>query len=241
MIHIPELNVAVVLSGTQKFPERSVETIRFLESLYNVKTFCHCWENTKQLTQYNSAIRHYEYEDNPAEPHLKKYRNITYKLEKIDDHMSYFNDLWSQVKNGHVRNNSSYFSMYYSMKQADIMRRNYEIQNNMKFDCVVRMRFDSLMKGKFKLTSCNLRHINVPIDYQYAFEKPEGSKPRGINDQFAFGPSDHMTQYFNCFDNIISICNSGTYFCSHAILGQHLLNCKVPVDRPNVTVNIYNW
>jgi hypothetical protein len=241
MLHIPDFKVAVVLSGTQKFPDRSLETISFLEKYYHVRTFCHCWENTSKLTQYNSAIRFYEYHDNPAEPHLKKYNNIIYKLEEIDHHIDHFNELWSKVKNGHVRSNSSYFSMYYSMKQADILRRDYESKNKMKFDCVIRMRFDSLIKEKFKLNSCNLDHINVPIDYQYAFEKPEGSKPRGINDQFAFGPSNLMTLFFNCFDHIIDICNSGTYFCSHAILGQHLLNCKVPVDRPNVTINIYNW
>jgi hypothetical protein len=240
MLKIPKLKVAVVLSGTQKFPERSVETINFFDSIYNVKTFCHCWENTKQLNEYNSASVYYEYKDNPAEPHFAKYKNIIYKIEKLDDYIKYFDDLWLKVTNRHSCKNSSYFSMYYSMKQADILRREYEIQNNIKFDCVVRMRFDSIIYKKFKFTSFNLNNINIPIDYQYAFEKPEANKPRGINDQFAFGRSEHMKQYFDCFDNIIQICNSGTYFCPHAILGQHLLNSKIPVDRPNITVNIHN-
>ncbi len=239
MIHFKKLRIAFDVSGIQRFPHKSLNTIRNFETYCEAYTFIHTWENSDFLKNYCYSNVEYNLEE-PTESFVKRYPNVEYKIE-LNEYRKiapYFDELFNKIKDPNWRKNSSHFSMFYSMKQADLLRRNFEQKYKIKFDCVFRMRFDSDMKTPFNPRSYNLNKLNVPMDYQYAYEKPIPGKQRGINDQFAWGPSDLMTYYCDVFDHIIPICNSGTIFCPHSILGKHLLNRNLSVDRPTITINI---
>ena len=237
MIHFKKLRIAIGISGIQRFSNKSLETIRNFQRFCDVYTFAHTWEHSDFLKKYCYSNVKFNL-DETAESILNKYPNVFYKVEKNERLTPHFDKLFYQVKDRNWRKNSSHISMFYSMKQADLLRRNFEQKYKIKFDCVFRMRFDSDMKTPFNPRSYNLKKLNVPMDYQYAYEKPIPGKQRGINDQFAWGPSDLMTYYCDVFDHIIPICNSGTIFCPHSILGKHLLNRNLSVDRPTITINI---
>lgn len=241
MINFKKPKTAFCISGIQKFSEKSLNTIKKFENFFEPYTFAHTWENTDFIKEYCYSNVKYDTLES-AESVIQRYPNVFYKIERNEYRKiaPYFDELFSKIKNQNWRKNSSHFSMFYSVKQADLLRRSFEESHKIKFDCVFRMRFDSDMKTPFNPRSYNLNKLNVPMDYQYAYEKPIPGKQRGINDQFAWGPSDLMTYYCNVFDNIINICNSGTLFCPHAILARHLLNRNLSVDRPTVTININN-
>ncbi len=235
-----KLKIAIILSGMQKLPERSLKSIQEIEKKYNVCVFCHCWENDPKINDYCFGSRNYPFPENKAEIFLKKYKNISYEVSDNNFYKNYFDNLWQQVKNKNGAKNSSFFSQFFSMSKANKLKIEHE-KNNTKFDIVIKMRFDLLIKKYIKFEEYDLSKINIPYDDSYAFEKPEKGKPRGVNDQFAFGPPDLMNCYFNVFDSIVDICNKGSAFCPHAILGQYLLDNKVPVLRPtNIIYNIHN-
>jgi hypothetical protein len=240
LIRRKKLKIAIVLSGMQRLPERSFKSIQEIEKNHNVHVFCHCWENDPRINNYCFGSKNHPFPENKAEDFLKKYKNILYEVSDNIFFKSNFDNLWCQIKNKNGSHNSSFFSQFFSMNKANKLRMEYE-KNNKKFDVVIRMRFDLLLKKSVKFNEYDLSKINIPYDSSYAFEKPEVGKPRGINDQFAFGPPDLMNCYFDVFDNIVNICNKGHDFCPHAILGQHLLDNKVPVLRPrNIVYNIHN-
>jgi hypothetical protein len=126
------------------------------------------------------------------------------------------------------------------MNKADKLRRNYERDNCMKFDIVIRMRFDSLIKFPLVFEKFDLKKINIERSMYYFAEHVQPGKPKGINDQFAFGPSDLMTYYFDVFNHMVKITNEkNSYFCPHYILGQHLLNGKIPVGLLDIAVRVH--
>jgi len=240
MIAPAKIKVAIILSGMQNVYERSIASIKEIEKNYKTHIFCHCWENESEMRNYGFESIKYPFPSCPAKSILEKYKNINYKISKNSLYKDYFDSLYNQIINKNGKSNSSLFSQFFSMNKADKLRRNYERDNCMKFDIVIRMRFDSLIKSKLVFEKFDLKKINVERSMYHFAEQVQPGKPKGINDQFAFGPSDLMTYYFDVFDQMVKIANEkNSRFCPHFILGQHLLNGNIPVDLLGITVRVH--
>lgn len=237
MMNVAKIKTAFILSGIQRFPENAFATIMSFEKFCDIFTFAHTWEYSENLKTYCYSKNPFELTHTP-QYWLAKLPRITYHIENNDIIKSNFDGLFNQIQDRSWKYNSSHFSMFYSIKQADLLRRQFETDHNIIFDCVFRLRFDSIIRTPFNPRNYNLECLNVPVDHQYAFDKPQPGKQRGINDQFAWGNSEIMTQYCDTYDHIVEICNNGCVFCPHAILGQHLINKKLKVERPEILVNI---
>jgi hypothetical protein len=243
MIKIKRLRVAVVLSGMQRIPEKSQASVQQIANCYRTNVFCHCWENEPEINNYSfGRTLHFPIPTCPAKEILQKFDNIKYKVSKCSLHREYFDNLFSQIKNKNGKPHGASFSQFYSMNKADKLRREYEEENNMKFDVVMRIRFDTDIKTRLIFENFDLKKLHIP-PCQYDFtETPRPGMCKGIHDQFAFGPSDLMTHYFDVYDKMIEIANIEdlrTSFCTHPILAQHLLNGKIPVERPNIDIRAH--
>jgi len=230
--------IALVFSGTQKFYESSLKTINKFQNKFDVFSFCHAWEPSDLLQNYNYSAVKFTLPSNP-EKICQQYPNPIYKIEKPENLKSEFDAKFDQIKNKGWKKNSSNFSMFYSMEKADLLRTNYEKTKSIRFTWVVRIRYDTPIKSELDLNQYYNDKIYIPYDHQYAFRTYEQKQP-GINDQFAFGPPDLMTKYFDIYKNIVDICNSGSSLCPHAIMAQHLNNKNLPVARPKLDIRINN-
>ena len=127
MIHFKKLRIAFDVSGIQRFPHKSLNTIRNFETYCEAYTFIHTWENSDFLKNYCYSNVEYNLEE-PTESFVKRYPNVEYKIE-LNEYRKiapYFDELFNKIKDPNWRKNSSHFSMFYSMKQADLLRRNFE-------------------------------------------------------------------------------------------------------------------
>lgn len=242
MLKINKLKVAVVLSGVQKLPEKSYASIQQIANCYKTNIFCHCWEHEPENDSYSfGKSKLFPIPLCTEKEFLDKFKNIKYKISKNSTYKEYFDSLYNQIKNKNGRPTSAFFSQFFSMNTADKLRREYEEKNNMKFDIVMRMRFDIDIKKPLIFENFDLNKINIPDNCGYDFaEIPKPGWYKGINDQFAFGPSNLMTYYFDVYEKMIEIANKGnTYFCTHAILAQHLLNGKIPVNRTHMLITTH--
>ena len=123
-------------------------------------------------------------------------------------------------------------------KDSGISGGSYYIPENEYSNFMKKIYRDVIMKnGKEYLTEAQLQTggpIAVDIDLRFTYETTNRLYTKDHIE-------DLMNCYFNVFDSIVDICNKGSAFCPHAILGQYLLDNKVPVLRPkNIIYNIHN-
>ena len=161
-----------------------------------------------------------------------------YEKIKVDDFGETFNELKSlydsltfrPFSSVRARNDVGVLSMYYSIYQANKLKCEYEKENDIIFDQVVRMRFDSdIVNDTLDLTKTANFDLCIPdIRFDYT----------GINDQFAIGSSKTMDTYSNIYKDIRGL--TDCEYCGEQILQNQLkknnitpTRIKFPVDKNN--------
>lgn len=113
------------------------------------------------------------------------------------------------------------FYMYYKVWRAFDLMKNYESLNEIKYDCVIRMRFD-LSFESFPIIEPQPGSVYVP----------SGSDHRGgLNDLMALGDNATMEKYCLLFPSLFNYANSGMGFHPESVLRQHLEMSRVKVER----------
>ena len=93
-------------------------------------------------------------------------------------------------------------SMFYSVSEANNLKKKYEEENDFKYDCVVRLRTDEYFYNPIgSLDNYDLNTVNVLNEWAHV--------EHGINDHFAFGSSELMDKYLDVFENFVEICEMG--------------------------------
>jgi hypothetical protein len=109
-------------------------------------------------------------------------------------------------------------------------KREYEEYNNMKFDWVVRSRFDFAINVRIPFEELDNNKLHIP-NCRMTPSRDFGS------DQFAFSSSENMDKYadaYNCIDNLY---NSGVQYMMedfmsanwklHNLVGENLMYCDI--------------
>lgn len=127
-----------------------------------------------------------------------------------------------QSKNLDRRDINGVLSMFYKIKACNQIKKNYETQNNFKYDCVIRMRSDLMFMSPFYINKdVNMNKLYIPLGYDY----------EGINDQLAYGSSDIIDEYCQVFDNIEQLLIDGEKLNPEKLLKQYIINKKLPLER----------
>jgi hypothetical protein len=223
------MNLAIILSGSQKHPTSSVKTIEMLKKTHDVKIFCHSWENDNIINQHAWVWSPFNYTDKPAALHLRNYTNIIYKIEQLQDKLPLFQRIYDQVEpHEHKRNDMGLISMFYSGLQADLMRRQHEEATKEQFDFVIRMRFDCEIRDEIPFETYERNAIHIPYGRDYWVQ----DRLISVCDQFAIGGPYQMAMYFNVYYHIIDLYKQGSIFYPEGLLGLHLQNAGIKVIRP---------
>ena len=119
----------------------------------------------------------------------------------------------------------------YSIHKCNELKKNYEIENNFKYDFVIRTRYDFGLSEPIYIDNFDRNIIYAPNDNSHAY---------GFNDQFAIGSSENIDIYSDVYPSIESIIEShksGIYtaqYCTkpdnvghEQILQRHLENNNI--------------
>lgn len=223
------INVALCLSGQPRMIEAGYEYHKknILEhhqrsknpsepTITNVKVFFHTWRTEGNLHQ--KAVELYKPVDymvqNPIDIDLSKYTNTPPPSPN-----------W-KVKDGRM----STYAQLYAINKCNKMKSEYEEAFNMKFDWVVRSRFDFAINELIPFELLNPEKLFIPNC------RMTPSRDFG-NDQFAFSSSENMDKYADCFNNIDEFYDSGVqYMCEdfmsanwkkHGLVGENLVYCDI--------------
>lgn len=232
------MNIAICLSGGIKYPEKSLGSIKHILPNDNVKVFIHTWEidNVDSYKSSSFANKMWNKDFLGDLAILNEYKAEEILLEKYSvkekDFKIFFKSLkFSSYPRQHIMNieyDLAPISMYYSMFKSNELKSNYEKQNNMIFDKVIRMRFDTEFYEDLNILNLS-DNLNIPSGRDWS--------EIGVNDQFAIGSSSDMDIYFDLINNFHNLQNLPYH--PETLLFGHLKD-KVSIDRFDFEIKINN-
>jgi hypothetical protein len=106
------------------------------------------------------------------------------------------------------------YSSWYSIQKSNLLKEEYRLEQNLKYDYVIRARFDSQLN---KILICK----NYNPNYLYT-DKRFNLPPRMIEDWFGFGSNIIMNIYssaFNYIEHAVNISNNfDKIFCGETLV-----------------------
>lgn len=113
------------------------------------------------------------------------------------------------------------YSMQYSILQANLVKEDHRLANDVHYDYVIRARFDLSFSRPIKCSDFDPSVIHLT----------DKCIPQMIDDRFAFGPTELMNIYSSTFcfyDHVNKIRSAGDgIFCGETLLFETLNACKV--------------
>ena len=227
------MRVAVCFSGQPRFLEEGHKTIyRNLIKPFNADVFVHTWFDKDKIGQhYDGSLWNFQQTDiikpDTDKKILDLYKPIKYVIEPQREFK--YNSSFYEEKLSKGQSIYASHSMFYSLKQSNNLKRKFESENNFKYDCVVRARFDlkifsKVDYSKYDLSKINYRHANpeVPV----------------IDDQFGFANSAVMDIYSAVYKNIFEYFTKVNKYSNEMFLTYHLYMNNIYSNKTDIRVEI---
>tara|TARA_R100000406_G_C3093482_1_gene120103 strand:+ start:42 stop:752 length:711 start_codon:yes stop_codon:yes gene_type:complete len=228
------MNIAICVSGSIRYPELGLKSINKIIPK-DTKIFIHTWKNVKS-GRFLKTIHRLQAKEGIKEMidtdfDLLQYQYENLQVDDFDIVYERIQSLYDSIKfNSYGRNDVGILSMYYSIYQANKLKCEYEKSNDIIFDRVIRMRFDSDFVNELldlrKTITFDLCIPDTRFDYT------------GINDQFAIGSSKTMDIYSNIYQDIHDLTECD--YCGEEILKKQLDKHNITPTRIKFPVNKNN-
>ena len=223
--------IAIILSGVPKFAHRSNESIK--KWFPSADVFAHIWDTKIEHINRSTSFQPTKYSDIwNIQRVFNNFKFTRYETEDFKDKNDYwYNGVIKEYKQLEVNLGNSHegiedfgtsiISMFYSLNQAIKLKQQHEIENNFKYDAVIRMRYDSDVYNWNLQISNNILYI--PDINDNAFN--------GINDQFCYGDSQIMDEACSCYNSLDEIVKSTKIYNPEFCFAEHLRRCNIIPNR----------
>lgn len=186
------MRVALCLSGQSRCVEPNYPNIqRAILGVAAVDVFIHTWDSIDYINQDPQAA-------NP-EKAVELYRPKLYQVEpqiKFSQHdFEYITDFQDRIGWMFQRVKS----MFYSIREANRLKSDYEIAQGFRYDCVIRCRMDSICPEPF---DSKIMKPGTLFVHSYPFARPPAFPEVCYGDQLAFGDSAIMDIYSAAYEHI---------------------------------------
>jgi len=144
------MKIAVIFSTQLRTIEYTTPNLlKFFGELFpQIDFFCHTWDISYHSTKQSGIIRH----DNPNETIIEDYNKLINNPKIVANFIKIFNPkkmvienfLEYQKKNYLLNEND--FQMWYSIWAGNELKKQYEIENDFKYDIVIKVRGDLIFQ-----------------------------------------------------------------------------------------------
>jgi hypothetical protein len=197
------MKYALCLTGQIRSHNLVCESVKknFLD-LYDMDIFCHIWHKNDHSPQksFYSGIVHSQYH--------------TEKIHKVID---FYKPLSFKYEEPYIPENPK--SMMCSFMKSNNLKREYEENNGIKYDVVIKSRFDIFFSRPFVIEDVEDKTI-------YLINRPGGCG--GYNDWVCYGNSETMNTYMETFETYKDT-DRIRQKCPEGIFKQHLDNNGISV------------
>lgn len=227
------MKTALCLSGQVRNWKNSFDSIyNQIIKKYNCDVFIHSWNaaSSKISHDFNQKLFIDEWGDVDYS-FIKHYNPKKIKFDWPDY------DFYRENFNIKDRTYNT-LMMWYSLDQSNKLRKEYELETNISYDCVIRCRMDLFFEN-FKITELKKstlylppnENINKPwsIEIREMFENNNRHWGYMTNDQFAYGDNNTMDYYCGIFDRA-KLDNTSISFHPENYLKLHLLKKRKEIE-----------
>ena len=205
------MRIAICISGQPRYLEEGYFFINKYLSNYDVDFFIHTWWDESYVGNdflFTNIERDSRYDKDTINKITKYYKPKGLIIEKQKKF-----EISNDVDYGGLHPLSTY-SMFYSIKCSNGLKKKYEYENDFKYDLVIRTRFDIV------INHFNLNLKDLDSDYFYlGGEIHRGGQINVPNDQFCISSSKNMDYYSDLYDNLENYIKEG----HRVIVGEQLL------------------
>lgn len=208
------MRIALCFSGQPRFIKRVAPLIKQnIIGNYDVDVFAHLWfDEDLQSKPYkyggaggwkeqridSDAIKQFEDEYNPKRLVVENSKKFLYSNLSDNYLPSLQRYKWGAIDNPDepnfpVRDVNNITSYYYSLLKVCLLKKEYEYENDFKYDIVVKTRTDSEVHNKIEFES--FLNISNTVFYSGSQQQKDGM----INDWFNFGSSKSMDVFMSPF------------------------------------------
>lgn len=217
-----KLKTALCISGHLRTFEDNFKSVKDnILDLTDCDIFIHTWDNMGLSYRFTDANLH----SIETKRIIDKIKQLYNPKKMIIEKTRHFlvTPIMQQRLVDH-RDVQGILSMFYKIEACNKLKSQYEIDNNFKYDCVIRFRGDLRVETPFPNTSVsNLNSIYLPIYGNFG----------GACDQFAYGNSEIMDTYSSLFSNMEKYLFAGAPFNPEKLLLYHLEYNKLPITKVN--------
>jgi hypothetical protein len=147
------MKIAVCLSGQPRTIDVAAPSIlKYFSGDYECDFFCHVWDyNTYKRKKSNAP---------PGEQPVYWEGDIKVDVDWLDQKVNLFNPKKYTIDSAEaIGAGFSWASLTYSMMMANHLKKQYEIENNFRYDCVVKSRYDLIFDPRQNFGEEARRHI----------------------------------------------------------------------------------
>ena len=192
------MKIALCLSGQARCVKQGYEFVKKnLLDGNDVTVFCHVWES-------------------PEVVDIEFYKPEALMIEKpLTNDLSKYTNVPPPQPNWKVKDPArAAWNLMYSLKVANELKNVYEDENNMKFDWVMRSRYDFALNTPIPFAELDNTKLYVP-NCRMTPARDFG------NDQFAFSSSENMDKYADGFNHIEKHYDSGTIMIGEEMMAAN--------------------
>jgi hypothetical protein len=192
------MKIALCLSGQARCVKQGYEFVKKnLLDGNDVTVFCHVWESPEVID-------------------IELYKPEALMIEKpLTNDLSKYTNVPPPQPNWKVKDPArAAWNLMYSLKVANELKNVYEDENNMKFDWVIRSRYDFALNTPIPFAELDNTKLYVP-NCRMTPARDFG------NDQFAFSSSENMDKYADGFNHIEKHYDSGTIMIGEEMMAAN--------------------
>lgn len=223
------MKVAICVSGLARCAIQTFDNlIKNIAYPLNADVFIHTWDIDDDKKKFGDCVDKIPTLKSNKEIFFTQYNCVKKILVEQQD---------SQWNIGNVSQVANIVPMYYSIYAANKLRQDYELQEGIKYDIVVRSRFDSLYTAalvdeelNYATNNKNIIFVGLNAYNKGGYESrrsfiSESTGQPFVADNFAFGSSTVMDIYSNTYIQLNDLFNYTHN--PETCLGIHLKNKNI--------------
>lgn len=234
------LKIAICLSGEPRTWEKCADSIvKFFSSEIHTFTFFgHAWLDSTFYKENQPIVAHDKTELAEKMQAIIPFKKLVLSEKTILDFSDneYIPGLqpieFSKMMNANSKKPQNYAHMSYSIMMANELKQQYEFENDMRFDLVVRARHDLCYEPESKFEDFLTEEPLPTALYCENYYFPNECYLPQISDIFYWGNSRIM----DVVDGFYKYYGSGKF---HNMLGEYWNDCVYKASGYNV--NLYKW
>jgi hypothetical protein len=241
------MRTALLFYGQFRFVEECFQSIKqnLIEPNFP-DIFFHGWYSDDEITQPykfggNGGWQHQRIKKDAHKKAFELYSPVKTKIEPskkfLDKNMDFSLSIQRYYRgalerpdmNPDFRNKmiNNIHSMWYSIHQSNLLKQEYELDRDFKYDCVIRSRFDNVIKTRIEVASLDLSKIHY-IEM--------GQPAPMVSDWLNIGNSQNMDVINSIYPNIskyveLTKRDTGGSFCSELLIRKAADMFGIPVQQ----------